>query len=129
DQRLRQVLGYPAVFLGTSPFRAPSLYHLMSRLDLDGGVLYPKGGFVEVIRAVERLARGEGVRILTGSPAIEVLTTVTTPLTETPPASGSERPRTVGVRYLEGNDATSTPRELAAEIVVVAGDLADLDAR
>ena len=43
DPRLRQVLGYPAVFLGSSPFAAPSLYHLMSHLDLDDGVLYPHG--------------------------------------------------------------------------------------
>ncbi|MDO9589660.1 MAG: FAD-dependent oxidoreductase, partial [Microcella sp.] len=30
DLRLRQVLGYPAVFLGSSPFLTPSMYHLMS---------------------------------------------------------------------------------------------------
>ena len=48
--------GYPAVFLGGSPFGVPSLYHLMSHLDLDDGVLYPRGGFTEVIRAIERLA-------------------------------------------------------------------------
>ncbi|CAI9386621.1 phytoene desaturase family protein [Microbacterium sp. T2.11-28] len=70
---LRQILGYPAVFLGASPFEAPSLYHLMSHLDLDDGVLYPRGGFSELIAAVERLARGRGVRILTGSPVREIL--------------------------------------------------------
>ena len=45
DPRLRQILGYPAVFLGSSPYAAPSMYHLMSHLDLDDGVLYPQGGF------------------------------------------------------------------------------------
>lgn len=49
DRRLRQVLGYPAVFLGSSPDRAPSMYHLMSHLDLTGGVLYPQGGFSTLI--------------------------------------------------------------------------------
>ena len=34
DDRIRRLLGYPAVFLGSSPGRAPSMYHLMSRLDL-----------------------------------------------------------------------------------------------
>jgi len=73
DPLLRQILGYPAVFLGASPFAAPSLYHLMSHLDLDDGVLYPRGGFTEVIAAVERLARARGVEIRTGSPVAEIL--------------------------------------------------------
>jgi len=73
DPLLRQILGYPAVFLGASPFEAPSLYHLMSHLDLDDGVLYPRGGFTEVIAAVERLARARGVEIRTGSPVAEIL--------------------------------------------------------
>ncbi|GAA1690610.1 phytoene desaturase family protein [Microbacterium sediminicola] len=65
---LRQILGYPAVFLGGSPDRVPSLYHLMSHLDLADGVLYPRGGLYEVIRAVERVARAQGVLIRTGAP-------------------------------------------------------------
>src|SRR5690606_5007504 len=63
DVRLRQVLGYPAVFLGSSPDRAPSLYHLMSALDLTGGVMYPQGGFTQLISAIARLATGHGARI------------------------------------------------------------------
>jgi phytoene desaturase len=51
DERLVQVLGYPAVFLGSSPYAAPSMYHLMSHLDLDEGVLYPQGGITTVIAA------------------------------------------------------------------------------
>jgi len=80
DPRLRQILGYPAVFLGGSPYGVPSLYHLMSHLDLDEGVLYPRGGFIEVIRAVERLAVAHGVMIETGSEvvAIEVTDAVAT---------------------------------------------------
>ena len=45
DTRLRQILGYPAVFLGSAPKLAPSMYSLMSHLDLVDGVLYPLGGF------------------------------------------------------------------------------------
>jgi phytoene desaturase len=67
DPRLQQVLGYPAVFLGTSPYAAPSMYHLMSHLDLDEGVLYPRGGIAAVIDAIERLAVTEGVTIVTGA--------------------------------------------------------------
>uniref|UniRef100_A0A942SXT2 Phytoene desaturase n=1 Tax=Neobacillus citreus TaxID=2833578 RepID=A0A942SXT2_9BACI len=67
DRRLWQVLGYPAVFLGTSPYAAPSMYHLMSHLDLADGVLYPKGGITEVISAVERVARKEGAKVIAGA--------------------------------------------------------------
>ncbi|WP_254782812.1 phytoene desaturase family protein [Curtobacterium sp. MCBA15_009] len=67
DRRLWQILGYPAVFLGTSPYAAPSMYHLMSHLDLADGVLYPKGGITEVIGAVERVARAEGARVIAGA--------------------------------------------------------------
>ncbi|MDQ1128210.1 phytoene desaturase family protein [Microbacterium sp. SORGH_AS_0888] len=75
DRRLRQILGYPAVFLGGEPRRVPALYHLMSHLDLADGVLYPQGGFAALIAAVERLARAHGVRITTGTPVTEIVRT------------------------------------------------------
>ena len=75
DPRLRQILGYPAVFLGGSPYDVPSLYHLMSHLDLDDGVLYPRGGFTEMIRAIERLAVAHGVVIETGAEVAQIETT------------------------------------------------------
>lgn len=74
DPLLRQVLGYPAVFLGGSPYGVPSLYHLMSHLDLDEGVLYPQGGFTTVIAAIERLARARGVEVRTGTPVTGIRT-------------------------------------------------------
>lgn len=65
--RLRQVLGYPAVFLGASPSSAPSMYHLMSRFDLADGVLYPMGGFTRLIDSITDLATAAGVEIRTGT--------------------------------------------------------------
>ncbi|WP_370545077.1 phytoene desaturase family protein [Herbiconiux sp. VKM Ac-1786] len=76
DPRLVQVLGYPAVFLGSSPYAAPSMYHLMSHLDLDEGVLYPQGGITTVIAAIERIARAEGVEIVTGADVKRIVTAV-----------------------------------------------------
>ncbi|HYP73062.1 MAG TPA: phytoene desaturase family protein, partial [Microbacterium sp.] len=73
DAVLRQILGYPAVFLGASPYSAPSLYHLMSHLDLDEGVLYPRGGFTEVIAAIARLAVHAGVTIRMGAPVERIV--------------------------------------------------------
>lgn len=71
---LQQILGYPAVFLGGSPYGVPSLYHLMSHLDLTQGVLYPAGGLTEVIRAIEGLARRAGVKIRTAAPVARIVT-------------------------------------------------------
>ncbi|GAA2911673.1 phytoene desaturase [Microbacterium keratanolyticum] len=67
DTRLRQVLGYPAVFLGGTPYTVPALYQLMSHLDLNDGVLYPQGGMYTFVAALERLARERGVRVHLGS--------------------------------------------------------------
>jgi phytoene desaturase len=67
DPRLRQVLGYPAVFLGSSPFQTPSMYHLMSHLDLTDGVFYPMGGFAGVIERIAALATDAGASIRTSA--------------------------------------------------------------
>lgn len=69
---LRQILGYPAVFLGTEPRVAPALYHLMSHLDLIDGVYYPQGGIYEIVRAFARMARDRGVTILTNTEAVSL---------------------------------------------------------
>jgi 1-hydroxy-2-isopentenylcarotenoid 3,4-desaturase len=73
DPRLRQILGYPAVFLGASPRTAPSLYHLMSRFDLADGVFYPRGGFSELIDRVARLAERAGAAIRTAAPVERIV--------------------------------------------------------
>src|SRR5690606_6300976 len=67
DTRLRQILSYPAVFLGASPHTAPSLFSLMSHLDLVDGVRYPLGGFARVVEVLESLAREQGAELRTGA--------------------------------------------------------------
>ena len=108
DNRLRQVLGYPAVFLGSSPYLTPSLYHLMSHLDLEQGVLYPMGGFRTIIDRMLVLARAEGVEIRTNAPVTQILT------------SEGTNPRAIGVRY---RDQNGTEHTLESSIVVSAADL------
>ncbi|MGX1767443.1 phytoene desaturase family protein [Dietzia sp. NPDC055343] len=116
DRRIQQILGYPAVFLGSSPYLAPSIYHLMSHLDLADGVLYPRGGFAELIAAVRRVAEQQGVRIHTGTEAIAL--TVSDP--------GPERPSVTGVRV---RDRAGAERTLPAGLVVGAADLHHLETR
>ncbi|WP_025157673.1 phytoene desaturase family protein [Leifsonia aquatica] len=115
DVRLRQILGYPAVFLGTSPDRAPSMYSLMSHLDLDDGVRYPLGGFAALIDRVAALAADAGVRIVTGARVTAIRT-----------AGGRSRARATGVSYV---GATGDLQELGADVVVSAADLHHTETR
>ena len=74
DKRLRKILNFPAVFLGASPYQTPSMYHLMTHVDMNVGVFYPMGGLYTIIEAIERLAKQHGVEIHTNSPVSQVLT-------------------------------------------------------
>ncbi|MBX3195233.1 MAG: phytoene desaturase [Microbacteriaceae bacterium] len=73
DTRLRQILSYPAVFLGASPHTAPSLFSLMSHLDLADGVRYPLGGFARVVEVLEAVAREQGAELRTGTSATRIV--------------------------------------------------------
>lgn len=72
DQRLRKILNFPAVFLGASPYDTPSMYHLMTHVDMNVGVFYPMGGFYTIIEAIERLAKQHGVEIHTNSRVTQI---------------------------------------------------------
>lgn len=112
DPKLRQVLGYPAVFLGSSPDLTPAMYHLMSYLDLEDGVLYPQGGFGRVIESIRALAVAEGVTIITGADVTEIVSTEA--------VDGSDwLAKADGIRYRKA-DLTQTFR---ADLVVSAADL------
>jgi len=108
DPRLGQILGYPAVFLGSAPSMTPSMYHLMSHLDLEDGVFYPDGGFAAVIDSIAKLAEEAGVTILTDAPVTRITT------------EGDRKAHVTGVDYL---DSAGTSRHLAADVVVSAADL------
>ena len=111
DRRIRQILGYPAVFLGSSSDRAPSIYHLMSRLDLGDRVLYPQGGFQRLIEVIATLAEKHGARLHTGTTVTEILT-----------GDGSRgRPHVTGVVTTADGDRSTLP----ADVVVGAADLLD----
>ncbi|AGW41776.1 phytoene dehydrogenase [Leifsonia xyli subsp. cynodontis DSM 46306] len=108
DTVLRQILGYPAVFLGTSPDRAPSLYHLMSHLDLDDGVRYPVGGFAALIDRIVALTRAAGAELVTDARVTGIRTGV-----------GGRRTSVAGVDWV---DAEGRSQHARADIVVSAVD-------
>jgi phytoene desaturase len=111
DTRLRQILGYPAVFLGSTPKLAPSMYSLMSHLDLVDGVFYPLGGFTRVIETIAELAVSQGVEIQTGTTAKRIVV--------------NEAGEVTGVEVIPGkiNRAKQKTVTLDADIVVSTADL------
>jgi phytoene desaturase len=121
DPVLRQVLGYPAVFLGTNPAEAPAMYHLMSALDLDEGVRYPMGGFWSLVERIEALARSAGARIVTNAEVLHIHTAQRATL------PGARRRRKVsGVTW---RTAHGEERYEGADIVVSGADLHHTETR
>jgi phytoene desaturase len=107
DTRLRQILGYPAVFLGSAPKLAPSMYSLMSHLDLVDGVFYPLGGFTRVIETIADLAKAQGAELQTNTTVKHIV------VNEAGEATGVE------VTHGKGKKVTT----LEADIVVSTADL------
>ena len=73
--RLQQLLEYPAVFLGTSPYKAPALYSLMSALDFKEGVYYPVGTMHSVVAALHTIGKEKGVHYHFNTPVQHINTT------------------------------------------------------
>lgn len=117
----RQILGYPAVFLGSSPRRTPALYQLMSHLDLTQGVQYPLGGFAAVADAMADLARSHGASIQLGATA----TGIDTGHRQEPGGTGrASKPAVRAVRWV---DAQGRARQTPADAVIGAADARHLD--
>ncbi len=108
SNRARQILGYPAVFLGASPFDAPAMFHLMSHLDLVDGVQYPQGGFIKLIDAIANLAMNHGTEIRTSARVVRIDT------------ERRGKAKATGVTYV---DAAGTEHTIDADLVVSAADL------
>lgn len=101
DQRLRQILEYHSVFLGSSPFEAPAIFSLMSNLDFNSGVYYPKRGMYRLVENMVTIGESLGVHYETNAPVAEIVVRDDT---------------ACGVRLADG-------RELPADIVISNADL------
>lgn len=73
DDRLKKILEYTLVFLGSAPDKTPALYNMMNFIDFEMGVYYPDGGIYKIIEALENIAKKHGVKIYTNSPATEII--------------------------------------------------------
>lgn len=65
NQKILELLEFPVLFLGAMPKDTPALYSLMNYADISLGTWYPMGGMYKFIEAFEKIARENGVKILT----------------------------------------------------------------
>ena len=65
NERLRQILKFPVLFLGAKPSDTPSFYNFMNHADFGLGTWHPKGGMYQVVAAMEKLANSLGVQFHT----------------------------------------------------------------
>lgn len=65
--KIKKILEYSLVFLGSSPFKTPALYNIMNHVDFNLGVWYPQGGLFELTRSIAGLAKKYGAEIQTGA--------------------------------------------------------------
>jgi len=61
DERLRELMEFPVLFLGALPENTPALYSLMNYADMIGGTWFPEGGMNSVVKGIYDLATELGV--------------------------------------------------------------------
>ncbi|RYZ23459.1 MAG: phytoene desaturase [Chitinophagaceae bacterium] len=69
NERLRQLMEFPVLFLGALPENTPALYSLMNWADIKGGTWYPEGGMWSIVRAMQSLCEELGVQFRFGEEA------------------------------------------------------------
>ena len=107
DPRLKRLLEFPVLFLGSEPDQIPALYSLMNHADITLGTWYPKGGMNKVVKGMEDKARELGVEIHHSEPVKQISPQKGKgPLIETEYASYSSR------AVVASNDGEHVDREL-----------------
>lgn len=72
NEKLRQILEFPVIFLGATPQNTPALYTLMNYADLKLGTWYPIGGMYSVVKGMKAVAEEMGAEFLLSSPVDEL---------------------------------------------------------
>lgn len=74
NEKLRQILEFPVLFLGAKPSDTPAFYSFMNYADFGLGTWHPDGGMYKVIEGIERLAKSLGVKFNTNAAVDKILT-------------------------------------------------------
>lgn len=104
NEKIRQLLEFPVLFLGALAENTPALYSLMNYADIIGGTWYPKGGMYEIVDAMYRVAFEQGVKFVFNQDVSEVVI---------------ENGKAIGVKTSSLNNTTTF---YEADIVVGAAD-------
>ena len=73
DDRVKKILEYTLVFLGSEPKKTPALYNIMNFIDFHYGVYYPKGGIYTIIESLKKMNDTHGTHIIPGTGVSEIL--------------------------------------------------------
>jgi phytoene desaturase len=73
SEKIRKILEYTIVFLGGSPYDSPALYSLMSHVDFNMGVWFPKGGMGKLAEVMKKIAEEQGVEFVFNEPVEKIL--------------------------------------------------------
>jgi phytoene desaturase len=75
SERVKKILEYTLVFLGSDPAKTPAMYNIMNAIDFNMGVYYPKGGIYEIVKALVNINKKHGVQFMTNSPVSKIIVT------------------------------------------------------
>ncbi|MFZ1748922.1 MAG: phytoene desaturase family protein, partial [Saprospiraceae bacterium] len=67
NEKIRNILKFPVLFLGATSENTPALYSLMNYADIKLGTWYPMGGMSKVIDGFVAVARENGVKFITNA--------------------------------------------------------------
>ncbi|OPY26640.1 MAG: hypothetical protein A4E31_01434 [Methanomassiliicoccales archaeon PtaU1.Bin030] len=68
----KKIVEYSVGFLGGSPKNTPSFYHIMSHIDFNLGVWYPRGGMREIVAKMVGLCKDMGVELRYNEPVTKL---------------------------------------------------------
>lgn len=71
---VQKIVEYSLVFLGSSPYNTPALYNIMSHIDFNMGVFYPRGGIYQIVRALHGIGEKAGAAYRTNAPVERIVT-------------------------------------------------------
>lgn len=74
NPKLKKILKFPVLFLGSTAANTPSLYSLMNYADMRLGTWYPVGGMYKIIEAMKKICLEQNVRIKENSEVTKINT-------------------------------------------------------
>jgi phytoene desaturase len=69
----RQIFNRFATYNGSNPYKAPAMLSVISHLELNKGVFYPRGGMISITNALYQLAEKKGVKFFMNSPVERII--------------------------------------------------------